>query len=125
MGKNKGTRNPALRAALTELFDADIRVTRAENGRHIQLRWSAPDGRIRMYVLPRTPSDHRTPDNVRAGIRRLLREDNLLPSPEEKLPPPQPPKSSDRFALLEQRIAELEHRLAQVESNSHQAGETS
>jgi hypothetical protein len=60
-----------------------------------------------MYSMPLTPSDWRSPNNVRADIRRILREDGLLVT-EERRTPPRPPAPTDRVTLLERRVAVLE-----------------
>lgn len=105
-------RNDCLNAALQELSAAGVRdIARAYGGKHMQLRWQV-NGTERMYVLPITPSDVRAAANVRADIRRILREDGLLITAERR---PPAPKTPDRITLLERRIVALEQRLAVLE----------
>ena len=100
-------RNPCLEAALKELDAVGIRdVERVCGGKHLQLRWQRVNGTgLRTYVIPATPSDHRAVHNTRAGIRRLLREDGLLVTPERTDPPPRLAPKPDRLTVLEQARA--------------------
>lgn len=104
-------RNPCLEIALRELDAAGIRnVEQVRGSKHWQLRWQVDGHGLRVYSLPGTPSDWRSPHNTRADIRRMLREDGVLTDPEQRpepTPPPTAPKV-DRFAELERRIAALE-----------------
>jgi hypothetical protein len=103
-------RNPCLEVALRELEAVGIRdVERVRGGKHWQLRWQVNEHGLRIYTLPGTPSDWRSSHNVRAEIRRMLREDGLLAAPER--PEPAPPSAApkiDRVAELERRVAALE-----------------
>jgi hypothetical protein len=94
-------RNPCLEIALRELEAVGIRdVEQVRGGKHWQLR---------VYSLPGTPSDWRSSHNVRAEVRRMLREDGLLVTTErpESAPSSAAPKI-DRVAELERRVAALE-----------------
>ncbi len=72
-------KNPCLEAALRELDAAGIRdVERSYAGKHLQLRWRINGYQQRMYSMPLTPSDVRSAANVRAEIRRMLRNDGIL-----------------------------------------------
>ena len=72
-------KNPCLAVALRELEAAGVRgVEQAHGGKHLQLRWRVNGHDMRIYSMPCTPSDFRSPRNVRADIRRLLREDGVL-----------------------------------------------
>jgi hypothetical protein len=103
-------RNPCLAIALEELAKAGIHhPIIANGGKHMQLRWAAAGGQPRMMPIPGTPSDWRTPENVRRDIRHILRADNMLAAPEPKAPPP--PRQPSRIELLERRLAEVERRL--------------
>ena len=64
---------------------------------------------LRVYTIPGTPGDWRSPHNVRAEVRRMLREDGLLVTTERREPAPlsAAPKI-DRVAELERRVAALE-----------------
>jgi hypothetical protein len=98
-----------MEVALHELDAVGVRdVQQIHGGKHPQLRWQA-NGALRVYTLPGSPSDVRASRNVRAEIRRLLREDGLLATPERPEPEPAPPPPKiDRFAELERRVAALE-----------------
>jgi hypothetical protein len=103
-------RNECVDAALAELAAAGIRdVERSYGGRHQQIRWRANGHGSRIYTLPISPSDYRADRNVRADIRRMLREDGMLPAAPPK--PPVPSKPPDRLAELERRVAALERAL--------------
>jgi hypothetical protein len=104
-------RNACLEAALRELAAAGIRdVEQAHGGKHIQLRWSVNGHGLRIYSLPATPSDVRASHNTRAGIRRILRADGVLTTPERK----PPAKPLDRITALERRISVLEQAVAEL-----------
>jgi hypothetical protein len=107
---SKLKQNPCLQAALSELAKVGIRdVERSYGGKHLQIRFKANGSGTRMYSMPLTPSDWRSPNNVRADIRRMLREDGLLKMPvEHRTPAPRPPAPIDRVTLLERRVAVLE-----------------
>jgi hypothetical protein len=107
-------KNECLTAALQELSAAGVRdVKRSYGGKHLQLRWTGMNGAgERMYSLPCTPSDIRSAANTRAEIRRILREDGMLPTAERRPPAPRP---LDRVTVLERRVATLEQRLAVIE----------
>jgi hypothetical protein len=110
-------KNDCLAAGLAELEAAGIRdVERVYGGKHLQLRWRVNGHATRMYSMPITPSDVRSPANTRAGIRRLLREDGALTTPEPKPKPATNPP--DRITAMEHRIATLEQRLAKLENQS-------
>jgi hypothetical protein len=103
-------RNPCLEAALRELEAAGVRdVEQVRGAKHLQLRWRVDGHGLRVYSVPGSPSDWRSSHNVRADIRRMLREDGLLTTPERPEPTsPPPPQKLDRIAALEQRVATLE-----------------
>jgi hypothetical protein len=46
--------------------------------KHLQIRWTAASGALRILTIPGTPSDWRSPQNTRSDMRRLLREDGLI-----------------------------------------------
>lgn len=104
-------KNPCLEAALCELRAAGIRdIEQARGGKHIQIRWQINGNLVRVYTMPATPSDYRAPHNVRAAIRRILKQDGVLTSP----PPAAAPKKPDRFTQLERRVAALEQAMRKV-----------
>jgi hypothetical protein len=106
-------KNPCLDVALQELGAAGIRdIERSYGSKHVQVRWRANGHGMRMYSMAATPSDIRSTANVRAGIRRILREDGMLPIVEHKTPAPRPP---DRVTLLERDVVDLKQRLADLE----------
>jgi hypothetical protein len=101
--------NPCLAIALSELANAGIRhPTISNGGKHMQVRWTTASGQPRMMPIPGTPSDWRTPDNIRRDVRRILRSDNMLQTPESKTPPPRQPS---RIELLERRVEAIERQL--------------
>jgi hypothetical protein len=102
------SRNPCLDAALRTLDDAGVRnVTQAHGGKHLQLRWQVNGHPQRMYSFALTPSDINAPHNVRATIRRMLREDGIqVDQPKSTAAPA--PKPSHRLAALEGRVSNLE-----------------
>ena len=101
-------KNSCLEIALRELEAAGVRgVEQARGGKHLQLHWRVNGHDARFYTLPCTPSDVRSPHNVRADIRRMLREDGVLTTPEQ----PPAPRQPDRITALERRVAALERQL--------------
>jgi hypothetical protein len=76
-----------------------------------------------VYSTALTPSDWRSPHNTRAEIRRLLREDGVLPErPERPAPPPKPAPKLDRVTTLERRVEELEKIVRTMQQeDSHEA----
>jgi hypothetical protein len=108
-------RNDCLDAAVGELEQAGIRDYEvAHGGKHIQLRWHAGDHRrLRIAFIATTPSDHRSPQNTRRDVRRLLRLDNMLAVPatlsadqrmslaasENGSPPHPPPTPRRKFSV--------------------------
>jgi len=102
------SRNPCLDAALRELAAAGIRdVIQSHGSKHLQLRWSVNGHAERMYSMAITPSDVNAPHNVRATIRRMLREDGIMVDQPKSTAVPAP-KPSHRLAALEGRVANLE-----------------
>jgi hypothetical protein len=98
-------KNECLAIALRELEAVGVRdIEQAHGGKHLQLRWRVNGRDTRDYTLPCTPSDVRSSHNVRADIRRLLREDGV----QTTAPKSPVAKQLDRFTLLEQRVAALE-----------------
>lgn len=99
-------RNPCLEIALRELEAVGIRdVEQVRGGKHWQLRWQVNEHGLRVYTIPGTPGDWRSPHNVRAEIRRMLREDGLLGVPgRPEDPPPASPPNLDRLAARERRL---------------------
>ena len=102
------SRNPCLDAALREFAVAGIRdVTQAHGSKHLQLRWQVNGHPPRMYSFALTPSDVNAPLNVRATIRRMLREDGIqVDQPKSAAAPA--PKLHHRIASLEGRVTDLE-----------------
>jgi hypothetical protein len=101
--------NPCLSAALEELAAAGIRdPVIARGSKHPQVRWTTPRGETRMYAVPGSSSDWRSPENVRRDIRRVLRADGMLETPQPKVAPV---RQLSRLDLLERRLAEVERRL--------------
>ncbi len=104
-------KNECLEIALRELKAVGVRdIEQVRGGKHLQLRWRVNGHEARFYTLPCTPSDIRSSHNVRAEIRRLLREDGVLST----TPKPPVPKQPDRFTILERRVAALERDVHQL-----------
>jgi hypothetical protein len=102
-------RNPCLLAVIVELANAGIHHPEIARGsKHVQVRWSTRTGERRMFAVPGTPSDWRSPENTRRDVRRILRADGMIETPEPRTPPPRQPS---RIELLEQRLAEIERLL--------------
>ena len=98
-------KNQCLEIALRELKAVGVRdIEQVRGSKHLQLRWRVNGRDFRFYTLPCTPSDIRSSRNVRADIRRLLREDGVFTT----TPKPAEFKQPDRFTLLERRVAALE-----------------
>jgi hypothetical protein len=68
-------KNECLDAAIRELNEVGIKPKIHNDRRHIFLEWLRPDGRRRQYSVPMTPGDRRAWLNVRAEVRRYIRED--------------------------------------------------
>jgi hypothetical protein len=115
-------RNPCLEIALRELEAVGIRdVERVRGGKHWQLRWQVNEHGLRIYTLPGTPSDWRSSHNVRAEIRRMLREDGLLAAPERPEEPTLAPTPKlDRLAQLERRMTMLEDLVRTIQTGGRQ-----
>lgn len=64
-----------LAAVLEELGRFGLSPT-VEQGKHLKVRFEV-NGQRRTYTVPRSPSDHRSIPNCRAGVRRLLRQAGL------------------------------------------------
>jgi len=102
--------NECIDAALAALEEAGVRdVVVVPGGKHPQLQWRVNGRELRAYSLPGTSSDRRAPRNVRADVRRILRQDGLIEVPTPK--PKPPPRKLDRVAELEKRIAAIERHL--------------
>jgi hypothetical protein len=73
-------RNPCVDAAIAELEAAGVHNFQlAHGGKHLQVRWRVSDHHpLRVAVIPATPSDHRSPQNTRRDVRRLLRLDDMV-----------------------------------------------
>ena len=102
-------RNLCLSAALEELGKAGIHEPVIAHGaKHPQLRWTTPRGELRVFAVPGTPSDWRSAENVRHDLRKILRSDGMLATPE---PRSAPVKQPSRIELIERRLAEVDRRL--------------
>ena len=97
--------NEELNVVLSELHAAGIRSpVVAPGSRHIQVRWTLPNGDERSITVSCTASDRRAVDNARAGVRRMLRADELL-APVE---PRRPERTPGRLERLERRLQRVE-----------------
>jgi hypothetical protein len=107
-------RNPCIDAAIAELRAVGVYDYKlARGGKHPQLHWGI-NGARRFYVLPGTPGDWRSVKNVRSEIRRILRTDGLITTPDSLEEPPRPPRPPS----LERRMEELERRVAALEAKA-------
>ena len=98
-------KNECLEIALRALEAVGVRdIEQVHGSKHLQLRWRVNGRDTRVYTLPCTPGDVRSSHNVRADIRRLLREDGVQTAARKSPVFKQP----DQFTLLERRIAALE-----------------
>jgi hypothetical protein len=110
-------RNPDLEAAREVLSSAGIRdLSYSVGGRHAQVRWLSPSGQPRMYTVPLTSSDWRSPLNVKSDIRKLLRADGLLPDQTIRTAPPA--RQPSKLELLEQRVALLERAIRELTNSN-------
>jgi hypothetical protein len=66
-------------ATLFELSRAGITPT-VEINKHMKIRWKSPCGKNRMVTCSISCSDVRAIHRQRSLVRRLLREDGLLPA---------------------------------------------
>ena len=99
-------RNLCLDAALDEPARAGIHdPVIARGAKHPQLRWTTTRGQLRVFALPGTPSDWRSAAKVRHDLRKILRGDGMLATPQ---PRSAPVKQPSRIELLERRLAEVE-----------------
>ena len=113
-------KNECLEIALRELKAVGVRdIEQVRGGKHLQLRWRVNGQDARFFTLPCTPSDIRSPHNVRADIRRLLREDGVLTTTPK---PPPVPRQPDRITILERRVATLERDVQQLISGENRYG---
>ena len=107
--------NACLDAALRELAEHGVRdIEIARGAKHPQIRFRVNGGPVRVFALPGTPSDWRSPDNVRRDLRRLLREAGVV----RDTPKPPPAPKLDRLTLLEQRVRAMEQRIAELEGSA-------
>lgn len=107
-------RNPCVDAAVSALREGgvyDFQIV--PGGKHLQLRWSHGGG-TRFCAISATPSDRRAPQNTRADVRKILKQDGLIkePAPVERPPPPRPPTTAERLEILEREVAELKALMA-------------
>jgi hypothetical protein len=62
-----------LRARLAEIEAHGLAIAGVKFGKHIKIDLVAPDGRVMMLVVSKTPSDHRAAAKVRSQLRRFAR----------------------------------------------------
>jgi hypothetical protein len=67
-----------LNAVITELEQVKITPTIKQGRRHIKVRWQAPDGLVRTYIVSNSGGSRASPMLARLGVRRLLRQDGLI-----------------------------------------------
>lgn len=71
--------NEILENALNQLKSVGIEPKVWKGGKHTRIAWEHK-GQYRAHTVPISPSDHRAAMNNRAQLRRILREDGLLPT---------------------------------------------
>ena len=74
-------------------------ITRSPTAAGIRRSTGVYNGARRFYIVPGTPSDRRSAQNVRSGIRRILKADGRITA-ELVAPPPPPPKLAQRVSDL-------------------------
>lgn len=105
-------RSSAYAPILDELRRAGAKdVTLLQRTRHPRLQWVGVHG-PRFYVLPGSPSDWRSLANARADVRRILRQDGMLP-----VEAPKPPRQPTPVERLRRRVKELEAELRRYASD--------
>ena len=65
--------NDLMRYAVETLIVHGFNPIITNGGKHPKIQWTDNNGRHRVLVIARSPSDHRTRANSRATLRRLLR----------------------------------------------------
>jgi hypothetical protein len=65
--------NELLDRAVTMVRDAGFQPE-VRQRRHFHVCWTDPDGREHRLIVPRSPSDWRALSNMKAELRRRLRE---------------------------------------------------
>lgn len=70
-------RNAQLETVLEELRAANAAPI-VERGRHVKVRWYAPTGELRLYVMPGSSKAWCGVLNARATVRRILKRDGML-----------------------------------------------
>jgi hypothetical protein len=110
-------KNACLDAATDELAAVGIRSTTVVHlgSGHTQVRWRYNGSEERFVNLASTPSDFRAPRNVRAEVRRLLKEDGLITDKAKVMAPVVKP--GHRWAAAEGRIGLLEETIKRLEES--------
>jgi hypothetical protein len=109
-------RNACLDIALRELAEHGIRdVEVAYGAKHPQLRFRINGGQLRVFAIPGTSSDWRSPQNVRRDLRKLLREGGVIAVSERVRPVSASPPKLDRMSVLERHMRAMEQRIAELE----------
>lgn len=80
--------NECVQNAVAELRAVGIEPKVEMGGKHVSITWQV-NGQNRRHASPLTPSDHRSAENTRHQIRRMLRADGFL-APEDDAPLPTP-----------------------------------
>jgi hypothetical protein len=103
-------------AALNELEAHGIRNVEITRGaKHPLLRFQVNGGPVRVFAVPGSPGDWRSPENTKRDLRVLLRDLGVIAPPAPK--PAPPPRKLDRWQILERRIAALELALTKIRAN--------
>lgn len=98
--------NECVQNAVAELRAVGIEPKVEVGGKHVSITWQV-NGQNRRHASPLTPSDHRSAENTRHQIRRMLRADGfLMPEDDTPLPSPRVFLQNGRVLCSSREIAE-------------------
>lgn len=107
-------KNEILDATLDELKQHGVEATVAYGTKHIQVRWYNRLDQPRMLPISRSGSSERHAiQNHRRDVRRILRDDCMLP--EQPTTAPAPTRQPSKIEQLEHALQMLNNRIARVE----------
>ena len=110
-------KNDCLDAALAVLDEAGVRDFEIARGaKHPQARFRVNGNpALHIFAFPGSTSDHRSPQNTRRGLRKVLRELGVSVAPERD-PTSQPARQPSQLELALREIEALKQRMLAVES---------